>query len=138
MAEYKRRKAKKFKNFVMITHQMMNSEAWKALKPVSRAALLEVSKLYNGTNNGDIYFSCRKLAAFLGVSKDTASRALLELEAFGFLVCEGRSSFNYKLKIARRWRLTNKPSAFGVAPTDDWKMFDPKTRYLIKDGIVSK
>jgi hypothetical protein len=54
----------------------------------ARALLIEIMFDYRGpgTNNGTLAWSCRRVAAALGVSKTTGALALTELELKGWLV----------------------------------------------------
>lgn len=94
------------RKFVMIEHWVMDTPAWRDLDPVARCAYVEVRRRYYGSNNGRIGISVRDLADLLGVSKDTAARALLSLQAHGFLVPMTRGSFNRKVRHSTEYRLT--------------------------------
>ena len=92
---------------------MMDSEAWKDLSGNTRAIYLEISKRYNGTNNGQIVYSVRQAAEELKIGKSTAARAFDQLESHGFIVVEQRGHFHWKInpngskhRPASEWRLT--------------------------------
>lgn len=93
--------------FVMLPHWLMNSAAFKALRPVERCVLIEVCKRYNGTNNGSIHVSNRELGDELHVSKTTAGRALKRLVHIGFLEITVKGSFSQKINQATEYRLTH-------------------------------
>jgi len=80
------------------------------------ALYIEMSRRYNGANNGRIHFSAREAAAALHTSKATAARDLTVLEERGFIVAVTRGGFNLKNKQAQatEWRLTE----FGCDVTD--------------------
>ena len=61
--------------FVMLTHFMLNSPAWGELTPAARAVYVELSRRYNGRNNGWLALSARDAADRCRVNKDTATRA---------------------------------------------------------------
>ena len=79
---------------------------------------------YNGTNNGFINFSCREGAIYVGVSKDTANRALNELCDKGFIKLEEERNFIERQ--ARRWILTCERLGNKNA-TNDWKRYDKES-----------
>ena len=58
---------------------------WRALSPVARALLIEILARFHGVNNGRLEWPVRRAAQCLGVSKTTASRALVELERNGWI-----------------------------------------------------
>ena len=54
--------------------------SWKKkLRPNTRAVYVEISRIYDGSNNGRIGFSVRTAATRCRIAKDTAKRALDEL-----------------------------------------------------------
>jgi len=94
--------------YVLLHRWMMRTEAWCDLDPVARCAYIELSGRYGGpgSNNGRIPCSLRELADVLHVSKATAMRAVDRLQDHGFIVLMKRGNFNFKLKHAAEWRLT--------------------------------
>ncbi|TDU31309.1 hypothetical protein DFR24_0673 [Panacagrimonas perspica] len=95
--------------FVKLEHWMMDTAAWKDLDPVARCAYIEVRRIYRGpgSNNGRIGVGVRNLSDNLGVSKDTAARALRSLQEHGFLVATTKGSFSRKIRHATEYRLTD-------------------------------
>jgi DNA-binding transcriptional MocR family regulator len=91
---------------VSLPWYMLDCRAWRALSLPARAAFIELARLYNGKNNGTIAMSARSLAQRLHSSKDTASRALAELEAKGFIETAKAGSFSWKQRHAAEYRLT--------------------------------
>jgi DNA-binding transcriptional MocR family regulator len=73
---------------------------------VSCAVYLQVAKLYNGTNNGSLAMSGRRLAEAMPISRQTGTRALQELVEKGFLAVATQSAFSLKIKRATEYRLT--------------------------------
>ena len=78
--------------FVKLTQHEFELPAWKALGPYSRLAYvsLKFRCITDGkydNNNGNVYRSPRNLAADLGCNEKTASKALAELQAKGFIIC---------------------------------------------------
>ncbi len=92
-------------SFVAIERYLMHSKAWLDLKPMARACYLELASAYSGSNNGRIVYSARMMAERLGTGKATASRAILELEAHGFVETAQASSFQNKIRMAAEYRL---------------------------------
>ena len=84
---------KNLPRYVQLFHWMMDSEAWKDLSGNARAIYLEISKRYNGTNNGQIVYSLREATRELKIGTSTAKRALDELQDHGFIVAEQRGHF---------------------------------------------
>jgi hypothetical protein len=93
-------------DFIGIERYLMRSLAWRSLKPVARAAYLEVCYCYDGSNNGRIQLAARTLGDRLGVDKATAARALQELIAKGFIEVAKQSAFSLKSKQCSEYRLT--------------------------------
>ena len=65
--------------FVWLKHWLLNSPAWKSMKPIPRALYVALRKRFNGTNNGQISISVREAATEIRCAKDSAMRALWEL-----------------------------------------------------------
>jgi hypothetical protein len=68
-----------------LDNYILASLAWRSLSLPARCTLIELLRIYNGTNNGQLGMAVRYLAERLNCSKDTASRALNELEEKGFI-----------------------------------------------------
>jgi len=92
--------------FVMLPHSVIETRAWLALTCVARSAFIELLKLYNGINNGRLAMSSRTLAQRLRTSKDTAARALNELEEKRFIDVMTVGSFATKQRRASEYRVT--------------------------------
>jgi len=97
--------------FVKLEHWMLMTPAWQSLPPAPRALYLALAQRYNGSNNGEISMSIREAARLLHVAKDTATKAFRELEAKGFIRRNICGSFNWKIRHATTWILTE--HAFG-------------------------
>ena len=85
---------------------LLECEAWKSLKLCARALLVELYKLHNGTNNGELFLSIRDAARILRVAPNTAGKAFHELENKGFIRAHQRGSFKWKTRHATTWILT--------------------------------
>lgn len=92
--------------FVRLPHYLLNSAAWLGLSLAGRAAFVELLAIYNGTNNGTLAMPVRRLAARLCCSKDTASKALIQLEENGFIETVKFGNFTRKNRKASEYRLT--------------------------------
>ena len=92
--------------FLQIFNYIFDCVAYRSLSLPARAALSELIRLYNGQNNGSLAMSVRVLAERLNSSKDTAGRALIELEEKGFIETTKVGSFRLKRRYASEYRLT--------------------------------
>jgi hypothetical protein len=93
-------------SFTALERYLINSSAWRDLKPTARAAYVEIASCYSGDNNGRLIISARQIGERLGMDKATASRAVSALVMHGFLFVTQRSSFQLKLKLSAEYRLT--------------------------------
>jgi hypothetical protein len=96
--------------FVMLQHYLLDSPAWKTLKPTPQALYVVLARRYNGSNNGRIGLGEREAATELNLADRRAVRkAFAELEARGFITAAKRGAFNLKQandKRATEWALT--------------------------------
>src|SRR4051794_16141018 len=105
---YRRKRGRKINGppFVQLHYYLLDCEAWHRLSLCARAAYIEVARLYNGTNNGRLAMSVRRLAALIPCATDTASRALTELELAKFLDVTKTGSFRRRERHSSEYRLT--------------------------------
>ena len=94
--------------FICLPHYLMDTVAWGRLSVTARAAWLEYMRRHNGSNNGRIAMPERNLADRLGISRNTANRAIKELLTFGFIEVTRGASFAGK-RIAVEYLLTHLP-----------------------------
>jgi hypothetical protein len=99
-------RSRRKERFVKLMHWMLRGAAWCALTPAARALYVELAQRYNGFNNGEISLSVREAAWLLHIAKDTASKTFHELEEKGFIKRSVCGSFNWKLRHATTWILT--------------------------------
>jgi hypothetical protein len=94
--------------FAMLPHYVLTCTAWRGLSLAARAIFIEFLALYLPGRNGRIGLSARTAAGKLPVSRATATRALQELVAKGFIEPVKPGGFNMKSGTARatEWRLT--------------------------------
>jgi hypothetical protein len=83
-----------------------NSPAYLSLSCPSRALLVEVTRLYNGRNNGQIGFSVRQASERCNIARGTAHRAFAELQERGFIELVTKGAFSRKSPHASEWQLT--------------------------------
>ena len=101
--------------FVTLYYWEMDCLAYRHLSVYGRALLLEFRRLYNTHNNGKISMAVRQAAKLLNCCKDTAVKALEELEDKGWIRLTSKGSFSQKTeKTASEWRITNHPIGLGV------------------------
>jgi hypothetical protein len=111
--------------FLKLEHWMLRTAAWRSLGPAPRALYVEIAQRFNGANNGEISMSVREAADLIHVAKDTAAKAFHELEAKGFIARALCGSFNWKLRHATTWILTEHP--VGDRPvTKDFARWEPE------------
>jgi hypothetical protein len=86
---------------------MLDCPAYVALSLPARAGLIEVKRLYNGSNNGKIVLSVRDLAKRLGCNKETACHVLQELTDKCFIEPNTKGAYSVKFRRATEWRLND-------------------------------
>lgn len=120
--------------FVRLDYRLLSSNAYRSLNPNCRALLIELSMLYNGTNNGSLYLSVRDATHRIGLADtNAASRAFDDLRKLGFIEVARMAHFRIKASEgsrARCWRLTWQPRPGRRAPSWDFmeREPEPKTR----------
>jgi hypothetical protein len=126
---WRRRRGRKAKGppFVQLFHHMIDTEAWHRLSLVARAAYVELARVYDGSNNGRLGMSVRTLAARIPCNKDTASKALNELEQAGFADVMKTGVFHRKERHSTEYRLTVHGCDVTGVPAS--KRFDPRRRW---------
>jgi DNA-binding transcriptional MocR family regulator len=71
--------------------------------------LVEISRVYDGMNNGRLGMSVRMLADRCHIARGTVRVALEELQDRGFIECVTKGTFSRKVQHASEWRLTAWP-----------------------------
>lgn len=114
--------------FVQIHHFMMQSAAWRSLKPNDRAVYLEVAAIYDGTNNGRLALGVRAAAERVNINKDTAGKCFLRLLERGFIECAQPGGFSMKVRHAAEWRLAQyRCDRTGQLPSKAFLKWTPET-----------
>ena len=108
--------------FVKLTYPLIESEAWRWLRPISKAVYIELKRRYNGLNNGKISLSQSEAAHILKASKTSISRALKQLETHGFIKLIKKGYFTGRM--ASEYALTDE-QLDGYPPTREWKQWQP-------------
>jgi hypothetical protein len=104
----------------------LDSPAYISLSLSARAALVEVTRGYNGQNNGRIVLSVRDLAQRMNCHRDTAARALQKLVEKGFIEPRVKGAFSVKFQRATEWRLTDRRcDATGMAQSQAFLKWAP-------------
>jgi Helix-turn-helix domain len=132
IARRARRTHHKGPRYIQLFQYVLESPAYISLSSNARAALVDVIRGYNGSNNGKIILSVRQLAERMGCAINTAMRALQELVDKGFIEPRVKGAFSVKFRRASEWRLNDRRcDATGVLQSQaflKWQDPDPKGR----------
>ncbi len=108
------------KRRLVVPPTLYASPAYAALRLPSRMMFEEIVKMARRLKgDGWLTLGEREAAKILGIARETASKALRQLEDMGFLVCLQRGRYARK-RLASMWRIT----CFGFQgepPTKDYK-----------------
>ena len=100
---------------VILYEWFLQTPAWRSLDVYACLVYSELSRRYNGKNNGGIAASVRELAKAINCSNRPIIRALQELQDRGFIIAVQKGSFNWKTREegnnnrASVWLLTEYP-----------------------------
>ncbi len=134
----KRGRHKGVERYVALPLYLLRSRAWLGLSLAGRAAFVEALAFYRGDNNGYIMLPVRTLAERIGTSKDTVSRALVELEDKGFIECVFIGSFRRKDRKASEYRITlyqcDRDHSRGSKKFMQWQQSDHRDRTVRPQG----
>jgi predicted transcriptional regulator len=108
--------------FVAMTHDMIDSAAWRSLSGAAAKVYLDLARLYDGKNNGDLAYGLGTAAERLALGKATVQRALKELMTKGFIRQESRGG--WRGRQSSTWALTSLATADELR-SDDWKRWQP-------------
>jgi hypothetical protein len=106
MAKHRRLNKRLDASHVRLYGWMLDSAAYLSLGCPARAVLVEISRVYDGMNNGRLGMSVRTLAERCHIARGTVRIALGELQDRGFIECVTPGSFSQKIRLASEWRLT--------------------------------
>jgi hypothetical protein len=107
---------------IKLLFSMLDSPAYIDAPNAAKTVLIELERLYNGSNNGNIKFAGED-GARIGLQPRTTERALAELQQRGFLVAMGPA--NGKRRRCR-WRLTAHPAS-GKPATKEFMSWSEKS-----------
>lgn len=116
------------RGFFSLEREVYDSSAFRSLSMTERSVLFHLIYYFVPHKSEDIAMSGRRLGKELGINKDTASKALKNLEATGLIRTTKESM--WLNGFSRSYRLTFMAYQNRLA-TDEWKHFDldgPKTR----------
>jgi biotin operon repressor len=125
---------------VALRHYMLNSAAWRDLNAVSRCLYVELARRFMGQNNGKIPYSVREGAKELGISKATVSRSFRQLIDHGFIVITQAGHFDYKMRHATEWRLTEFDCGNDLATKDfmRWQLLGGELATALPSGALAR
>ena len=105
-----KRRRKSGRRFIQLYSNVKRSKAYHDCSLYARCALIELMDRYNGINNGMIGLGVRELAHELKCHKDTAAKALSELDDIGLAhpMTHGQRIVKTEgwQRLAVEWRLT--------------------------------
>lgn len=112
--------------FAMLTHYMMDSEAFRSLSSGAVLVLLLLIRRYNSLNNGYISLSNREIDELTCMSKSTAGKKLRELELKGFIQTMEKGFFTKRMATTFRLTFHGYTDKKGVKTqaTNEWKRYD--------------
>ena len=116
--------------YVHLDGYMLDSDAWKALKPIARAVYIALKRRFRSrgkgkSNNGYISMSRREAASQTGFSESAMHNAFPDLIEKGFIKITRESAFNMKDARAREYSLTEFPVGDRL-PTKDFLRWLPE------------
>ena len=100
--------------FTILDEALMNTDAWRTLKPGPRALYVELKRRFSGSNNGQIFLSHRDAAEALNVSKNTVGPWFKQLASRGFIhETQGAFLGPSGMGQATLWAISEAPTADG-------------------------
>jgi len=123
------------RQFIQLYRNVKRSTAYHGLGTTARSALIELIDRYNGVNNGHIGLGTRELAYELRCSKDTAARALKELDDAG--LAHPTKIGAWRGRKATEWQLTFlRCDKTGDFPKTQWDERSPFSQSDVRDTKV--
>lgn len=121
-------RSKKGEPFVLLPKNLLTSAAWLDLSPGAKCIFIELKRIFNGVNNGEVSLSCRQAETVAKCSKNTASKKFKELESHGFIIANRKGLFT--IRQATTWILTTERYK-GNPNTDNWKNWTPQNPFEV-------
>lgn len=106
--------------YFSLDRAVYESPAFRSLSCTDRSVLLDLICIYVPGKREAIAMSARRLAANIGINKDTAAKSLRRLVKVGLIDVVSESMWIYGR--ARAYRLTFK-NYKGRLPSDDWSKY---------------
>ena len=104
-----------------INRRLLNSEAYKFLKPTDKVLMLLLHEQWR--NEKPVSYGVREAAKKIPCSINTASKCFTTLQNLGFIECVEQSQFNTRTgSKARDWRLTWLPYQ-DRPPSNSWEQW---------------
>jgi hypothetical protein len=129
-----RRQRRSGRRFIQLWTNVKRSAAYHGLSVYGRSALLELLDRYDGCNNGMIGLGCRELADALNCSRDTAAKALRELDDSGLV--RPTTGGVWRGKRATEWRLMfYRCNKTGDLPVLNWRPRSQSAETDTKVGV---
>lgn len=116
------RKSKPKLKHVRMHDWEMQTEAWRSMSTDARALLIEFRVLYNGQENR-LFLSVREMMKRLNIGQRRAEKARDELLDRGWIRIIEKGSFNWKIRHATVYALTNEPINAGEPAPKDFMKF---------------
>lgn len=110
---------------VRLDETLMRTDAWQHLSLNGRCMLIELMRLHNGQNNGDIVLGIREAARRLDCSPNHAHKLLRELGEKGFVRCAKAGRFGLGDREASTWRLTIFGTLADRRPSAEYRTWKP-------------
>jgi len=124
--------------FIQLFRHMLESEAWRTLKPAARAVYLSIAERYAGSNNGHLAASVRDLAAECLIDPKTVTASLNDLIERGLIERTQEGSFACKVRLAAEYRLTcYRCDRSGQSPTNTFRQWRGGTDAALPEGLNS-
>jgi hypothetical protein len=121
MKQRKKKSAYSNGPFVMLSIEVLDAPAWRAISHGAQALYIALRHRYNATinNNGKIYLSQRIAQKEINSHRDQIARWFRELQHYGFIVMTSEEHLGvHGFGRAPCWRLTELPSKSEPATKD--------------------
>ncbi len=138
MEKYLKKKGREaYTQYALIPFTILDSDAFRTLRPASAFVYLRLFRRFHGYNNGYIPFGCREAAIECNIGKMTAQRAFKQLEEVGLIECIVPSSFNSRKKLSREWAFTHR--GIGDQPASrKWRNYKLKPSTKIRSSGINR
>jgi hypothetical protein len=115
---------------------MLESEAWRTLRPAGRAVYLTIAGRYDGSNNGYLAASVRDLAAECLIDPKTVTASLNDLIERALIERTQEGSFACKVRLAAEYRLTSyQCDRTGQAATNAFRQWRGEKGSALPEGL---